>query len=90
MAWTFYLTPGTTKVRVCVASLCALLLAATLLCCQPDTVLGWCDTQTTKKLLTTCATLAGTSFPAAERERLGLRGLLPPRVIDMQVQVSRQ
>jgi hypothetical protein len=29
----------------------------------------------------------GTGFPVAERERLGLRGLLPPRVVSMQVQV---
>lgn len=29
----------------------------------------------------------GTSFPEAERERLGLRGLLPPRVVSMRVQV---
>lgn len=30
----------------------------------------------------------GTAFPMSERERLGLRGLLPPRIITMQLQVS--
>jgi hypothetical protein len=31
----------------------------------------------------------GTGFPAAERERLGLRGLLPPRCLTIQEQESR-
>jgi hypothetical protein len=29
---------------------------------------------------------AGSAFPAAERERLGLRGLLPPTISDMETQ----
>lgn len=35
-----------------------------------------------------CMYALGTGFPVAERERLGLRGLLPPRVVSMQVQVG--
>jgi hypothetical protein len=31
----------------------------------------------------------GTAFPKAERERLQIRGLLPPRVTSMAVQVER-
>jgi hypothetical protein len=31
----------------------------------------------------------GTSFPLAERERLGLRGLLPPRILTMEQQEGR-
>eukprot|EP00877_Chromochloris_zofingiensis_P009541 jgi/Chrzof1/4840/Cz15g01060.t1_MME1[v5.2] len=31
----------------------------------------------------------GTAFPMSERERLGLRGLLPPRIITMQLQEQR-
>jgi hypothetical protein len=37
-----------------------------------------------------CAVPAGTAFPVSERERLGLRGLLPPRITDMQLQVTLQ
>lgn len=33
------------------------------------------------------STHPGTGFPEVERERLGLRGLLPPRVVSMRVQV---
>ena len=32
--------------------------------------------------------LQGTAFPSSERERLGLRGLLPIKVLDMQAQVQ--
>ena len=31
----------------------------------------------------------GTATPTNERERLGLRGLLPPRVVPMEVQLQR-
>jgi hypothetical protein len=31
----------------------------------------------------------GTSFPIGERDRLGLRGLLPPRVIDFKTQQTK-
>ena len=31
--------------------------------------------------------LQGTAFPMAERERLGLRGLIPPRVLTLEIQV---
>ena len=31
----------------------------------------------------------GTATPMNERERLGLRGLLPPRVVPMDVQLNR-
>ncbi|CAM6097421.1 unnamed protein product [Calypogeia fissa] len=31
----------------------------------------------------------GTSFPLTERERLGLRGLLPPRVMSIEMQIER-
>ena len=35
----------------------------------------------------TQVTMQGTAFPNPERERLQLRGLLPPRVLSMQAQV---
>ena len=31
----------------------------------------------------------GTAFPMEERERLQLRGLLPPRTVTMEIQVGR-
>lgn len=33
--------------------------------------------------------MQGTAFPKAERERLGLRGLLPPRYLTMETQLER-
>lgn len=29
----------------------------------------------------------GTAFPMSERERMGLRGLLPPRILSQELQV---
>ena len=33
--------------------------------------------------------MQGTAFPPNERERLGLRGLLPPRYLSMDIQLQR-
>ena len=34
------------------------------------------------------ATVQGATFPASERERLGLRGLLPPREVSIEQEVN--
>jgi hypothetical protein len=38
---------------------------------------------------TRAATLQGTGFPLAERDRLGIRGLVPPRVLDIEAQATK-